>query len=112
MSSTNNPVYFLMGLGIGAAVGILYAPKSGADARGFLRSNADEGAKYAKQNGADAIALTKHKADELKKSAEDTIDQGKEAIMTPLANLSSAVEAGKKAYQEASKAMADDSATT
>ena len=57
-------------------------------------------------------APAKQKADELKKTAGDTIDQGKQAIMTPLANLSSAVEAGKKAYHEASNRTVNDPATS
>ena len=112
MSPTSNSVYFLMGLGIGAAVGILYAPKSGAETRAFLRNKADEGARYAKQNAADALALAKGKTDELKRRAADAIDHGKQSILTPLANLSSAVEAGKKAYRQASNATAADPATT
>ena len=35
--SSNNAFYFLAGLGIGVATGILYAPKSGSETRGFLQ---------------------------------------------------------------------------
>jgi gas vesicle protein len=35
--------YFLAGLGIGALVGILFAPKSGEETREYLTSKADEG---------------------------------------------------------------------
>ena len=34
--------YFCLGLGIGVAVGILFAPKSGEETRLLLRSKADE----------------------------------------------------------------------
>ena len=34
--------YFLLGLGIGAAVGILFAPKAGPETRDFLLTKADE----------------------------------------------------------------------
>jgi len=35
--------YFLVGLGIGALVGILFAPKSGEETREFLAQKAEEG---------------------------------------------------------------------
>jgi gas vesicle protein len=36
-------LWFLAGLGIGAAVGILYAPKAGGELRQQLRDAAEEG---------------------------------------------------------------------
>jgi YtxH-like protein len=41
--------YFLVGLGVGALVGILFAPKSGEETRDFLAKKADEGKDYAQQ---------------------------------------------------------------
>jgi gas vesicle protein len=41
--------YFLAGLGIGALVGILFAPKSGEETREYLTSKADEGRDYAQR---------------------------------------------------------------
>ena len=35
--------YFLVGLGVGALVGILFAPKSGEDTREYIVKKADEG---------------------------------------------------------------------
>jgi gas vesicle protein len=35
--------FFLVGLGIGAMVGLLFAPKSGEDTREYLTGKADEG---------------------------------------------------------------------
>ncbi|MDQ1610049.1 MAG: hypothetical protein QOE16_2781, partial [Microbacteriaceae bacterium] len=39
----NGFLWFLTGLGIGAAVGILYAPQSGSETREILMAKADEG---------------------------------------------------------------------
>ena len=41
--------WFLAGLGLGAAVGILYAPKSGRETRETLLSSADEGREFVTQ---------------------------------------------------------------
>ena len=45
--------YFFLGLGLGVAAGVLFAPKSGAETREFLRSKAEEG-------GADSLRLLAH----------------------------------------------------
>ena len=68
--SSDKTFYFLTGLGIGVAAGILYAPKSGNETRDFLKSTAS----YAKKTATDVIDLAKQKADELKKTAAETID--------------------------------------
>jgi gas vesicle protein len=41
--------YFIVGLGVGALVGVLFAPKSGEDTREFLSKRADEGKEYAQR---------------------------------------------------------------
>ena len=82
--------FFLIGLGLGVVGGILFAPKSGAETREFLRESATEGADYVKRRG-----------DELRETAEETINRGKETLRRQKENLASAMEAGKHAYREA-----------
>jgi gas vesicle protein len=82
--------YFFLGLGLGVAAGILFAPKSGAETREFLRSKAEEGTDYVKQRGED-----------LKESAADALDRSKQTIQRKKESLTAAVEAGKQAYREA-----------
>jgi HAD superfamily hydrolase (TIGR01509 family) len=103
--NSSSTFYFLTGLGIGVAAGILYAPKSGNEARNFLKSKSQEAASYAKQTTSDAIDLAKQKADELKKTAAETLDSAAETVKTPLENLGAAVEAGKIAYKETTRSM-------
>ncbi len=82
--------YFFLGLGLGVAAGLLFAPKSGAETRDLLLSKADEGKEYLKRRTSD-----------LRESAEDVIEKGKNAVSRQRDNLSSAMEAGKQAYREA-----------
>jgi gas vesicle protein len=103
--NSNNTLYFLLGLGMGAAAGVFYAPKSGSQTRDFLRSKSEEGTRYAKKTARDAGGLAKQKADELKKTASDTLDHATKSVKVPIENLGSAIEAGKKAYQEAGKGI-------
>src|SRR5271163_105979 len=83
---------FLVGLGIGALVGILFAPKSGEDTREYLSGKADEGREYAQR-----------KARELRERAEDLIERSKEIMARQKDGLSAAVEAGKETYKRESK---------
>ena len=82
--------YFFLGLGLGVAVGLLFAPKSGSETRDLLLSKADEGKDYLKR-----------RSSELRDSAGDIFEKGKTAVTRQRDNLSAAVEAGKQAYREA-----------
>jgi gas vesicle protein len=85
--------YFLVGLGVGALVGILFAPKSGEDTREFLGKKADEGRDFAQR-----------KAKELRERADDLIERSKDAATRGKDSISAAVEGAREAYRrEASK---------
>lgn len=90
MEDDNKLSFFFLGLGLGVAVGVLFAPKSGAETREILRSKAGEGADYVKRRGSD-----------LRDTAADALDRGKQAVSRHRDNLASAVEAGKQAYRDA-----------
>lgn len=85
--------YFLVGLGVGALVGILFAPKSGDETREFLSKKADEGRDFAQR-----------KARELRERADDLIERSKDAASRGKDSISAAVEGAREAYRrEASK---------
>jgi gas vesicle protein len=88
----NRISYFFLGLGLGVAAGVLFAPKSGPETREMLRSKAEESADYVKRRG-----------EELVDTASETVDRGKQTIQRHKENLSAAVEAGKQAYRESVK---------
>jgi len=82
--------YFFLGLGLGVAAGMLFAPKTGEETRDFLRKKADEGADFIKR-----------RSDDLRESASDYVDKGREVLNKQRDNISAAVDAGKAAYREA-----------
>ena len=90
MDEDNKFSYFFLGLGLGVAAGLLFAPKSGPETRDLLRSKADEGKEYLKRRGS-----------ELQDQAAEAIDRGKSTVTRQRDNLVAAVEAGKQAYREA-----------
>ena len=80
--------FFLVGLGVGALIGILFAPKSGEETREYLAKRAEEGRDYAQR-----------KARELRERAEDLVERGKEVAGKQKDSIAAAVEAGREAYQ-------------
>ncbi len=81
---------FLLGLGVGVAVGMLFAPKSGQETRDLIKNKAGESGEFLKQRSAD-----------LKDTATGWVDKGKEALGRQKDTLSDAMEAGKQAYRDA-----------
>jgi gas vesicle protein len=81
---------FLLGLGVGVAIGMLFAPKSGSETRELIKNKAGEGGDYIKQRSAD-----------LKESATGWVDKGKDALNRQKDTLNDAMEAGKQAYRDA-----------
>jgi gas vesicle protein len=83
-------LWFLAGLGIGAAVGILYAPGTGDETRQKIRDAAEQ--------GRDAVA---DRARQAREQAGTWVDRGRDYIAQQKDQFRSAVDAGKQAYREA-----------
>jgi len=83
-------LWFLAGLGIGAAVGILYAPKSGEETRQQLRDAAEQGRD-----------VVKERAQQAKDQAGTWADKGRDYLNNQKEQVRSAYEAGRQAYREA-----------
>ncbi len=82
--------YFLAGVGVGAVIGILFAPRSGEETRQYLGEKATEGRDYMAKKGR-----------EVREQAEEYVSKGKEAYRRAAKDVGEAVEAGKQAYREA-----------
>ena len=81
-------IYFLAGLGIGALVGILFAPQSGEQTRDLITGKAEEGREFLSRRGR-----------ELREQATSYVEKGKEAVSHEREHLAAAIEAGKQAYR-------------
>jgi gas vesicle protein len=86
----NSFVWFLAGLGLGAVVGVLYAPRSGNETRDALRARAEEGSDY-----------VRNRAREARDQASQWVDRGKDVLDQQKDQFRAAYEAGRQAYHEA-----------
>ncbi len=89
-NSSNSFVWFLAGMGLGALVGVLYAPRSGSETRDVLRARAEEGRDYVRTRARD-----------VRTQATDWVDRGRDVVNQQKDQFRAAYEAGKQAYQEA-----------
>ena len=93
--------YFLLGMGIGVAAGILWAPRAGEETRQLLADKAGEGADYLKARAQEGGDYVRQRSDDLKQSASDLYEKGRTTVGKHKDTLNAAVEAGKQAYREA-----------
>ncbi len=94
--------WFLAGMTVGAAVAILFAPKSGEETRQSIAEAASRGKDLADRTtrevvefGRDAYVQGRDLADGAKEASKEVIDKGKQALadLTPKTEVASAAEA-------------------
>jgi gas vesicle protein len=92
MSENNgagNLGFFLAGLGIGAALALLFAPQSGKETRDLIAQKANEGKDY-----------VTNRSRELREQADELVEKGKDRLAKEKERVSAAYEAGRQAYRE------------
>ena len=92
--------YFLLGLGIGVAAGVLWAPRTGEETRQIIAEKAGESADYLKDRAQEGSEYVRNRADDVKQSAADLYDKGRTTVTRQKETLNAAVEAGKQAYRD------------
>jgi len=109
--------WFLAGLGVGALIGVLYAPKSGRETREDLAQGAREGSEYLRARGRQAAEQMGQMVDKGKEQMnqyigrgreimdrgraqwEDFVERGKNLVNDQATRVGAAVDAGREAYQ-------------
>lgn len=66
--------WFLTGLAIGAAVGLLYAPKSGKDTREYIVRQTEKGRQIVNDTGKDVADASREMFERGRKLVEDAAD--------------------------------------
>ena len=90
-------LWFLAGLGIGAALGILYAPKTGEETRQQIRDAAGQGRD-----------VVRERARQARDQAGTWADKGRDYLNNQKDQIRSAYEAGRQAYREATTDPAEE----
>ena len=101
--------YLLVGVGIGAVIALLFAPKSGTELRGDIADATRKGIEKSKETAAqlqeragEYYEVTRDKANELYQTGRDKAgeytEKAKSAAARSANPISAAVEAGKRAY--------------
>jgi gas vesicle protein len=86
---SNAIMWFLAGLGLGALIGVLYAPRSGRETRQAILDAAEEGRDY---------LVTKGQA--AREQVAEWTTKGKEAVKQQKEQFKAAYEAGRQAYRD------------
>jgi gas vesicle protein len=119
-NKTQGLAWFIAGLGVGALVGILYAPKSGRETREDIAQSARESSDYLRARSREAAEQMGTLVDKGKERVGDYVDRGRQAVDRGRAQweefvergknvvgdqatrVSNAVDAGREAYRSAS----------
>lgn len=92
---------FLMGGLTGAALAILFAPRSGEETREILRDKIREG----KERGRELKERAAVKGREILEDAGEYADRARETVEKRKDRLAAAVEAGRQAYRDEKEKM-------
>jgi gas vesicle protein len=90
--SGSNFMWFLAGLGFGALMGVLYAPRSGRETREAIMNSAQEGRDYLRDRGREA-----------RDTMNEWVERGKETVGRQRESIGNAIDAGRQAFREASE---------
>jgi gas vesicle protein len=80
--------YFMVGVGIGSLIGVLFAPKSGGETREYIAKKAKEG-----------DFVVRKKARELRDRAEEKIEHGRGVVADTREQIRMAIDVGRETYK-------------
>ena len=92
---------FLLGALSGAALAILFAPRSGRETREILGEKLRETAERSRQLGERAV----EKGKEVAEDASSLVDRGRDVLEKRRDRLAAAVEAGRQAFRDEKEKM-------
>lgn len=102
-------LYFVIGGFVGASVALLFAPKSGEETRNYLEGKYREGSEEVTRK----VQAGREYVDETRKNLGErldrTVEKGRDVIHRQKDQISTALEAGKRAYEEEKEKLTEPS---
>jgi gas vesicle protein len=92
-------VWLLAGIGIGALVGVLCAPKSGRETREDIARRAREGTEYLRTRTKQTAEHVGTLVDKGKEQVGEYVERGQSLVGDQSNRVAAAVEAGREAYR-------------
>jgi gas vesicle protein len=112
---SNGFSWFLAGLGAGAILGVLFAPKAGRETRDELVNGAREGTEYLRQRSREVAGQVneyvdrgKEYMDKGREQWEEFVNSGRRFVNEQADRVSAAVDAGKEAYHQTSTGTTEE----
>ena len=99
--SSSNLLFFLLGGLTGAAVALLYAPRSGRETRELLGEKFGEASERGRELKDQVVSRSRELMDE----AGEYVDRQRENLDRRRERLSAAIDAGRQAYREEKEKM-------
>jgi gas vesicle protein len=103
---TESLAAFAVGIGIGAAVAVFFAPRSGRETREYLVNSAKDGLDNAVAAGQRVTRRAQDEIENVKDQVNDRVRQVKEQVREVKDQVRQATEAGERAYRESMKTPA------
>jgi gas vesicle protein len=97
---------FAVGIGVGAAVAVFFAPRSGRETREYLVNSAKDGLDNAVAAGQRVTRRAQDEIENVKDQVNDRVRQVKEQVREVKDQVRQATEAGERAYRESMKTPA------
>lgn len=102
-------VYFLIGGFVGAAVALLFAPKTGQETRNLIGEKYREGSDQITRKVREGRDAVTERSREVFDKVTQGVDRGKETLARQKEQLTAAIDAGRQAYQEEKRKLEPES---
>src|SRR3954470_24958553 len=93
-------LWLAAGAGIGAVLGLLFAPKSGRETRELIARSATEGREFLTNKVGEGRQYIEESKRKVTDAFTSFLDRSKEAVQRQKEQVTAAFEAGKAAYRE------------
>ena len=93
-------LFFMAGAGLGAALALLFAPKSGRETRELIARTGKDSREFITNKVSEGRQVVEERSRKLGDDFTTFLDRSKDAVQRQKEQLTAAFEAGKQAYRD------------